>query len=236
MDVEKIVRQVITLGTLGDTEVGKTQISEVYIENKFTIEHISTIGYNCLTKNIKLKIDNKENNIKIKIWDTTGQERFRSICTQYVKNCIGILLVYAINKKESFENLTNWMDEIEGKKSRENIPIVLIGNKIDLKEEREVSYKEGENFAKKYNIKFFECSAKEGINIKEAFQCLIDNIIQLYKDEFLDDKKDENKDNNNNKIVLNDKKSKNKDGGCCKKKNKENKKENEKENDKEKEK
>ena len=126
MDVEKIVRQVITLGTLGDTEVGKTQISEVYIENKFTIEHISTIGYNCLTKNIKLKIDNKENNIKIKIWDTTGQERFRSICTQYVKNCIGILLVYAINKKESFENLTNWMDEIEGKKSRENIPIVLI--------------------------------------------------------------------------------------------------------------
>ena len=87
------------------------------------------------------------------------------------------------------------MNEIEEKKCKDNVPVILIGNKSDLKDERKVSYKEGENFAKKYNIKFFECSAKEGINVKEAFQCLIDNIIQLYKDDILKEK-------NNKKIIL----------------------------------
>ncbi len=217
MEVEKIARKVITLGTLGDTEVGKTQLSEVYTENKFNIEHISTIGYNCLTKDIKIKIDNKEKEIKIKIWDTTGQERFRSISTQYVKNCIGIFLVYAVNKKESFENILKWMEEIEGKKCNDIVPIVLIGNKIDLKNEREVSYEEGENFAKQYNLKFFECSAKEGINVNEAFKCIIDDVVELYKDEFIVDDKN---DRDNKKIVLNNTKSKNKEGGCCKKKKK----------------
>ena len=195
MDVEKIARKVIALGTLGDTCVGKTQLSEVYIENKFNVEHITTIGYNILSKKVNIKINNKEKELKIKIWDTTGQERFRSISTQYIKNCLGILLVYAVNNKESFNNIISWMNEIEEKKCNENVPIVLVGNKIDLKDEREVSYEEGDNFAKKFNLKFFECSAKEGINVNEAFQYLINTVVEIHKDELINKK--------NQKLIIN---------------------------------
>ena len=214
MDVEKIARKVITLGTLGDSKVGKTQLTEVYIENKFNIEHITTIGYNVLSKKVNIKINNKEKELKIKIWDTTGQERFRSISTQYIKNCLGILLVYAVNNKESFNNIISWMNEIEEKKCNENVPIVLVGNKIDLKDEREVSYEEGDNFAKKFNLKFFECSAKEGINVNEAFQYLINSVVEIYKDEFILNDKD------NKKILLDDNSKKKEKSGCCSKKKK----------------
>ena len=80
------------------------------------------------------------------------------------------------------------MNEIEEKKCNENVPIVLVGNKIDLKDEREVSYEEGDNFAKKFNLKFFECSAKEGINVNEAFQYLINTVVEIYKDELINKK------------------------------------------------
>ncbi len=193
MENEK--KTIITLGTIGDSMVGKSSILNCYLEKQFEEEYISTIGINSGTKKIKVNIDNQELPITIKIWDTAGQEQFKSISVQYIRNCLGILIVYAINNKESFNNSISWMNEIEEKKCKDNVPVILIGNRSDLKDERKVSYKEGENFAKKYNIKFFECSAKEGINVKEAFQCLIDNIIQLYKDDILKEK-------NNKKIIL----------------------------------
>ena len=210
---EKITREIIQLGTLGDSGVGKTNLSTVYVDNKFSQEFISTIGFNCLIKNIKIKINDIEKNIKVKIWDTAGQEKFKSISVQYIKNCLGILLVYSITQQESLKNIENWMKEVNEKKNVENIPLILIGNKCDLENERTVSKEEGEKLANKYHMKFFECSAKNGINVNEAFQYLIDEIVKIYKNEFLNEednniKENKQKDNNNKK----------KNEGCCGKK------------------
>ena len=113
---EKITREIIQLGTLGDSGVGKTNLSTLYVDNKFSQEFISTIGFNCLIKNIKIKINDIEKNIKVKIWDTAGQEKFKSISVQYIKNCLGILLVYSITQQESLKNIENWMKEVNEKK------------------------------------------------------------------------------------------------------------------------
>ena len=212
--MEKISRNVIQIGTIGDSKVGKTNMSTVYTEEKFNTEYITTLGFSCLLKEEKIKIGSEEKKIKIKIWDTAGQERFKSISIQYVKNCLGILLVYSITDKESFQNLDNWIKDVNDKKIYDNVPFVLIGNKCDLEKDRKVSKEEGEKFALKYNMKFFETSAKDNININEAFNALINEIVDVYKDEFFEGEEkvdDKNKDKKNNK-----------EGGCCKKKNKKN--------------
>ena len=182
---EKIIREVIQLGTLGDSGVGKSNLSSVYVNNKFYPEMIATIGFNCLIKDTTIKVNNIEKKIKIKIWDTAGQEKFKSISVQYIKNCIGILLVYSIDDRNSLNNLENWIKDIKDKTNYEKVPLILIGNKCDLEDERKVSKEEGEKFALKYNIKFFECSAKNNINVNQAFESLINEVVENYQDEFI---------------------------------------------------
>ena len=212
--MEPITRNIIQLGTLGDVAVGKTNLSSVFIDDKFLTEHISTIGINCLMKDIKIKIGKQTKEIKVKIWDTAGQERFSSLSTQYVKNCLGIILVYSITDSKSLNNIDRWINELNDKKNNEKYFMVLIGNKCDLEEHREVSKEEGEKFAIQHDLKFFECSAKDKINVHEAFNYLINEIVENYKDEFIDKNNEEEKKNDN----LNEK-----NNGCCKgKKNKDN--------------
>ena len=187
--MKNIKRTYISIGTIGDSQVGKSAMTEIYLNREFSEEYLTTIGININTKDTKIIINGEEKEIKVKIWDTAGQEKFKSISTQYIKNCDGILLIYDINNKKSFENIENWLNEIENKKKKNNIPLVLIGNKIDLEKEREVSFQEGEKLAQIYNMEFFECSAKDKINVNECFNCLIELIFQLYEDEFnIDDK------------------------------------------------
>ena len=187
--MKNIKRTYISIGTIGDSQVGKSAMTEIYLNREFSEEYLTTIGININTKDTKIVINGEEKEIKVKIWDTAGQEKFKSISTQYIKNCDGILLIYAINNKKTFENIENWLNEIEHKKKKNNIPLVLIGNKIDLEKEREVSFQEGEKLAQIYNMEFFECSAKDNINVNECFNCLIELIFQLYEDEFnIDDK------------------------------------------------
>ena len=186
----KITKSIIKLGTLGESKVGKTNISNVFMGNKFDEEELSTIGVGNLIKKIEISDNEKKKTISLKIWDTAGQERFRAVATQYIKSCDGLLIVYAINDRKSFEKIDDWLKEVEEKKNtNSNVPLVLIGNKIDLENEREVSFQEGEKLAQIYNMEFFECSAKDKINVNECFNCLIELIFQLYEDEFnIDDK------------------------------------------------
>ena len=187
--MKNIKRTYISIGTIGDSQVGKSAMTEIYLNREFSEEYLTTIGININTKDTKIIINGEEKEIKVKIWDTAGQEKFKSISTQYIKNCDGILLIYAINNKKTFENIENWLNETEKKKKKNNIHLVLIGNKIDLEKEREVSFQEGEKLAQIYNMEFFECSAKDKINVNECFNCLIELIFQLYEDEFnIDDK------------------------------------------------
>ena len=176
----KIARTYLSIITLGDTTVGKTCLAQRFIGQEFKDIKLSTIGQECFIKIVN--INNHE--IKIKIWDTAGQERYRSIAISSIRNANGVLLVYDITKMTTYETLEYWFKQIKNVLEIKDTPIVLIGNKIDLKDSREVLYEKGEEFAKDHGIKFFECSAKSKINVDEAFNCLINDIYKKHENEF----------------------------------------------------
>ena len=164
---------IIKLLTLGDTEVGKTSIILRYSDDKFHQNKISTIGVD-----FKVKMVTKGNEkIKISIYDTAGQERFKNIVKHYYKGANGILLIYDISKRITFEKLQFWLDDLKENADIDNLFIYLVGNKNDKKEEREVTFEEGNKFAKEKNLPFIEVSAKTGENINQLFDDMIKGTI-----------------------------------------------------------
>ena len=166
---------------VGDYAVGKSNILLRFSNNEFNTNYFSTIGVEFSIK--KLKVNNK--NIRIQVWDTAGQERFFGITKTYFKNCACIIVVYDITRKLTFDNLNIWINEIKNICSK-SVYIILLGNKCDLENQREVSYKEGEKYAEEHNFKFYETSAKDNINIIEVFEesskIICDNIEKNYYD------------------------------------------------------
>ena len=190
----------INLITLGDGQVGKTSLILRYTNDYFGNNYIATIGFDYKFNNEKLK--NGEE-ITVKIFDTAGQEKYRSLAANFLKKADGIILVYDITYKISFENLNKWLKDIN--ENAKGLPIVLIGNKTDLEENREVSKEEGNEFAKKINeeIEFYEASCKTGENIKEAIRFLVEKIYKKYQGKNMAEEsiiiKKENKNKNNKK-------------------------------------
>ena len=119
-----------------------------------------------------------ENKIKLQIWDTCGQERFRNIVESYYRGGNGILVVYDITKKSSFDQLNSWLIDITNKGNK-NMYKILIGNKSDLEDDRQVTFEEGQDFANKNGMDFFETSAKTGAFVQEAFEKLANQILQI---------------------------------------------------------
>ena len=115
--------------------------------------------------------------VKLQIWDTAGQERFKNITASYYRGGNGVLVVYDITERESFENLNSWLIEIE-KNANKNIYKLLIGNKCDLEDKRKVTYQEGKDFAESNGMKFIETSAKTASKVQEAFELLTNEIIK----------------------------------------------------------
>ena len=161
---------------LGDSSVGKTCYLMRYTDNTFQEIHMSTIGLDYKLKNVQLD-DGKI--VKIQIWDTAGQDRFRSITKNYYKGAHGIILIYDITNKKSFENVRNWINQIKEEVS-EKVSIILVGNKIDDEEHRVVPTVEGEKLSKELGLMFFECSAKSGINIDSTFNELVKTTVENY--------------------------------------------------------
>ena len=159
--------------TIGDGGVGKTSILRRYVENKFLKHHLSTIGIDFLSKTLKIK----DKEIKLKIWDTAGQERYRQITSHIYKDADGIILVFDVTSEESFNQITDWMEQIKNNVSKEEINLILIGNKCDLAD-RMVEKERGEKMAKNLNIKYFETSALTGQGINEAFEELAKQIFK----------------------------------------------------------
>ena len=159
--------------TIGDGGVGKTSILRRYVENKFLKHHLSTIGIDFLSKTLKIK----DKEIKLKIWDTAGQERYRQITSHIYKDADGIILVFDVTSEESFNQITDWMEQIKNNVSKEEINLILIGNKCDL-EDRMVEKERGEEMAEKLKIKYFETSALTGQGINEAFEELAKQIFR----------------------------------------------------------
>ena len=177
--MSQILREVIPINVLGATNVGKTSLIQQYTNQYYETNTLSTIGYEFKMKNIKIKIDNEEKNLKLKIWDTSGQEIYFEQALISLKNCLGALIIYDITDKKTFDNVDNWIDNIYNVKDKKKFPLILIGNKIDLKDERIISFDEGKNKASNYNIDFYESSAKENIYVEESFQHLIDKIVDI---------------------------------------------------------
>ena len=159
--------------TIGESGVGKTCVLRRFVENKFLKNHLATIGIDFKTKT--LNINNQE--IKLKIWDTAGQERFRNITTQYYKGADGIVLVYDVTDEASYDKIRDWMDQIVSNTQRDDIGLVLLGNKCDM-EPRNVTEEMGHKMSEELKISYFETSALNGQGIKEAFEQLTRDIME----------------------------------------------------------
>ena len=171
---EEIVYKVLLLG---DSSVGKTCFLLRYCDKSFQDVHLSTIGLDYRLKTITLK-NNK--NIKLQIWDTAGQDRFRAITKNYYKSANGVLLIYDISNLQTYENAKNWISQIR-EEANPNVIIYLVGNKIDLpKEKRVVNIEDGEKIAEEFEIKFKEASAKSGTNVNEIFEELVEQIDEKF--------------------------------------------------------
>ena len=115
--------------------------------------------------------------MKVRFYDTSGQERYHSLSANFIKKADGIVLMYDITKRSTFDTISRWYDDILEHKEK-GFPIILLGNKCDLEDEREVRKEEGENFAKEYNIKFYETSNKDGINTEKSFRDLVNIVLR----------------------------------------------------------
>ena len=210
LDVE---RTLISISILGESGVGKTQLTSVYIGLPFEHNDLATVGYDIKTKNFTLS---NGKTIKVKIWDTAGQERFKNMASQYIKSSNGIIFVYDITDRASFEKINVWIKLAKSKINLNETPFVVIGNKKDLNQFRTVNFNEGEKFTKSINGTFYETSAKNGENVNEVFNVLINKIYELFKDEFNHINNSFNSINQkNNNFNLNEVKCKNNDGKCC---------------------
>ena len=148
---------------IGDAAVGKSNLLLRYIHSQFKSEYQITIGVEFGAKNVYIK--NKS--YRIQIWDTAGQENFRSITRAYYKNSVCAIIVYDISKRDSFNHVENWIEDCKNQ-SPKNIYMILVGNKSDL-DSREVTKEEGQELANKYGLDFYETSAKTGDNVEELF-------------------------------------------------------------------
>ena len=190
---------------IGNSGVGKSCLLIRFTDDCWSDNYVTTIGVDFKIKTLNIEA----NSVKLQIWDTAGQDRFRNIVSSYYRGAQGIMMVYDITDLESFGNLNSWLKEIERNASK-NVYKILVGNKKDLEDKRKVSFEQGKNFAEVNGMKFFETSAKESINVEEAFLTMTKEIINSNKK--INEK-------NNSSFIIKSKKGKVKDlntkGKCC---------------------
>jgi small GTP-binding protein len=177
MKENKIKRNAIKIAMLGDSKVGKTAICQTFMNIEFCENNLSTIGIEKLESSIKLR--NGEE-IKLILWDTAGQERFHSIALNSIKTAQGVAVVFDFANRQSFENVTKWLNEI--KENLNNVCVVLFGNKCDLPEEEwKVKREEAQKFAEERKINFFETSAKINKGIREGFEDVVNAAYDKFE-------------------------------------------------------
>ena len=198
---------------LGDSFVGKTNMLNRFLHNKFDSNTKETVGVEFGSRNFLM--GKKQDIVKAQIWDTAGQERYRSVTKAYYKGGKGVLLVYDITRRSTFDNIDNWLIDLRTNGDN-NIFIALIGNKSDLEAEREISKEEAQTKAEQYNIAFLETSAKTGDNINKAFTELVEQVynanISMIEN---DDASIEENSTDGVNIENKEEEEKSKSKGCC---------------------
>jgi small GTP-binding protein len=163
---------------VGDGAVGKTSITLRFSANVFRDSYIMTIGVDFAVKSIDVQTSDGTKKIKLQIWDTGGQERFSYVRPLYYKGAMGGLVVFDVTQSESYQNIPKWCEEV--KKNRGNIPLVLVGNKVDLPD-RKVTREQGEQMAKRIGVKYLETSARTGESIEKVFVELSNLMVKYAK-------------------------------------------------------
>jgi len=156
---------------IGDSGVGKSCLLLRFSDNIFTDSFISTIGVDFKIRTIEVG----NSRVRLQIWDTAGQERFRTITSSYYRGAHGIIVVYDITEQKSFNNITKWLKEIDTF-AGQNVQKLLVGNKCDLESERIVSVDQGKNLSNMLTIPFVETSAKDSVNVEQAFIKMAEDI------------------------------------------------------------
>ncbi len=160
--------------TLGDSNVGKTSIILRYTENTFSKNsQTSSLGVDYKTKTITTE----NQTCKLCLWDTAGQEKFNHMTNQYYKECDGVLMIFDLTNKKSYDKVLYWVDELKNAVNIDNVSIVLLGNKVDEIEKREITKEEGEKLASKIGVWYYEVSALTRDNIDKAIKFLVKDII-----------------------------------------------------------
>ena len=179
---------------LGDSKVGKSCFLTRYADNTYKEDYLSTIGMDYKIKNYELE-DGRI--IKLYIWDTAGQDKFRSITSNFYKGADGIILIYDITDRKTFNSVRNWINNIQ-EEAPDKVALVLAGNKVDDEKNREVQESQGKKIADEYSLPFFECSAKSDINVTQTFDALIKKVVQINPKNKEGQKLKQNRHNGNN--------------------------------------
>jgi len=161
----------IKLLLMGDSGVGKTCLMLQYADHTFSITFITTVGIDYKYKFMQLG----DEKVRLEIWDTAGQERFKAITTSYLRGAQGIMLVYDVTDRKSFDHVTVWLDQIS-QYADVNVEKILVGNKVDVPGKRVVSVDEGHALASKHGLAFFETSAKSNVGVDEAFYAIAKQV------------------------------------------------------------
>ena len=167
---------------IGDSFVGKTNIMSKYLKNEFHEDSKATVGVEFGAK----KFDIEGKSVKAQIWDTAGQERYKSITTTYYRGAKGALIVYDITRKETFDSVDRWISELVNSGDK-NMTMLLIGNKCDLDNQRQVTKEQGEEKAKAFKVAFLETSASSGENLDVAFEMIMKEVYSKCKNELDED-------------------------------------------------
>ncbi|CAD8137047.1 unnamed protein product [Paramecium octaurelia] len=157
---------------LGEGAVGKSSLLNRYVDEKFSENIQATLGVEYRQK----ILTQGEKQLIVQVWDTAGQERFRVITPIFYRNAQGVSLVYSVVDKNSFQQVQTWIDNLKDQIDCEQVSIVLVANKCDIAQ-REVTTLEGQQLAQKYQIKYFECSARTGAQVKEMYTELVQQIL-----------------------------------------------------------
>lgn len=172
----------VKLLLLGDSAVGKSSLLMRFCDDRFETNHVLTIGVDFKFK----RVERNGRKLKLQVWDTAGQERFRTITPAYYHAAMGVVLTYDITDKNSFDHVEYWVTQLNQHGS-EDVQRILVGNKADMAAEldaatglplRKVTEEAGRNLAEKFNMAFFETSAKTGQNVENAFQQIADNVVE----------------------------------------------------------
>jgi len=166
-----VKRAEVRLITIGDSATGKSSLILRYTKGSFTEERKATVGIDMRIRTVEIE----GRKVKVKIWDTAGQEQFRVITRNYYRGAQGVVLVYDITNRPSFQHVTKWIRDVK-EYADEGVNVVLVGNKCDLETDRQVSKAEGREIAEKNQLAFFETSALSGIYVEDAFGELVTSV------------------------------------------------------------